>query len=173
MSKRFGRNQKRKLTAELKESHAALVNQINTSQSIRKEQRHLEYELKQVIDLVERFSRNSAAIPPKSIEGNDRDSYRLPIFESSLFANVSSFMPSTSMRASRTIDLHKLEMHIEDNLENFQNCVHIKFGNFSRSPYAMSFDAFVKAPSHYVVHNIANSMVSDMQNKYLAEKFPE
>jgi hypothetical protein len=37
----------------------------------------------------------------------------------------------------------------------------------------MSFDAFVKAPSDYVVHNIANSMVSDMQNKYLAEKFKE
>jgi hypothetical protein len=164
MSKRFGRNQKRKLKAELAESNKALVNQINTSQAMQKERRCLERDIKNIIELVERFCYNSAAIPPKLTGHTSHSSYRLPMGGvTTLYEQVTSFIPTDDMGILRTIDVYKLDMYIADYIGEFSKCVHLKFGDIAKNSYAMSMDAFSRAPADYVAHNITVKLVTDLQ----------
>src|SRR5665811_951240 len=135
MSKRFGRNQKRKMKEEIvksKLSCALAKNQVS----------YLQQNMKDIVNTVESFCYNSAAIAPKNVYSATSDmsfEFRLPVNKKpSLYESISNHTATNYQDILSTVSTYRLRSFIESHKDSFSTKVHIKFGNERHVAYAIS-----------------------------------
>jgi hypothetical protein len=157
MSKRFGRNQKRKMREQLQGLQKKDASNAHNLAYYRKQVASLESELRRVIETVESICTYSAAIPAKV--RTDRpygDRWEVPLVE-----RLSNF--SVADHASdpwgilRTIDCYALKIYLEEHLGTFSTAVHLKF-NGKHSAYVLSEQALRSMPESRIVEELVRHL---------------
>lgn len=165
MSKRFGRNQKRKLKESLVEAQFAADTSNKATLSAQKQVRDLQRNIKDIVDTVEAFCRNSAAIEPKQVHTgtNMHDEFTLPLNrEMSLYEAISDYNATNFNDVISTVNTYALRAFIKNHEDTFSTRVHIKFGYDNRVSYAISKDALLAMPTDLLVNRVLPDITHEM-----------
>lgn len=155
MSRRYGRNQKRRHREEI-----ARLNQVNAMadgllKRISADLRDAKGTISEMLEIIESVSRHSVAIPPKKEVGTRAmDHCRVGVQDIS-FAHVIGGDYAPSAVSFRTIDLYALRVFLESRREQFQAAVHLEYSAGPHSVYMISEEALRLLPREMLAHRLA------------------
>ncbi|RLI66893.1 MAG: hypothetical protein DRO67_00580 [Candidatus Asgardarchaeum californiense] len=158
MSKRFGRNQKRKLRNRIKELEEALERDDSLIKYMRGRIDQLEYEFNKLVTCIEQIAPNSVCLPPKKIEAHvNCDRMYMPLYSPISFDMTNSAVP-VPLEVSR-VKLSKFCVDIEKYRERFETLIHVYTEDrYCDIKYMISDNVLntVGLPTTYVAQEIAN-----------------
>ena len=169
MSKRYGRNQKRRHLKEIEELKTINKIRVDTIRDLRERVDILNENNKETASIIESVCKYSVALPPKNIAGqSSRKSLRL-IRQTPFRAFDNNF---SFCQQDNIIDVYALELFIRENWESFTAAVHIRYhgpGNNSEFGYMVSEQALNTMPSFIIkeyAKDIAYKLTNAFKNKY-------
>lgn len=169
MSKRYGRNQKRKHRETIKNLEEALYMERGLCKYANDRRKAVEEKMMEVIDIVESMCANSVALDPKTMLGSmNTDRIRLPVV-----GPIPYLTPSTAIRVVTdsfdTIDLYTLRTVVEERRDVLSTCVHLMYSspNGGESYYMISEKALMAMPedvlSKKIVPYIARELIRHLR----------
>lgn len=161
MSKRYGRNQKRKHREEIARLSAALTMESATLAMLRQAHARLQVERDDIVRTIARRVPHSAMIPAEVAEWGKPGPLTIPILCNSHVIyreDEHRHAPISTVR----IDLTALRVEIEDNFEQHTKEVHMRLGQYA-GRYGISLDAlgrreFADNIADQVGHEMAESL---------------
>lgn len=175
MSKRFGRNQKRRMREEIakQEARANSAEGILSWHSNKREEYKLSYE--SLLRDIGRVYKNSVCIPPKTIKSNDshlRDTYQIEILNP--LSMEQQYIHYDGNTAPQTIQfkrgiVSRLQWYLtetfDENGEGIQ--IHLKIQGIAELGYYISKDALMRhgLPIRYLMESFQNEWYKKFSNK--------
>ncbi len=158
MSKRFGRNQKKRLKEKLDKL-------INRNKALAYDYNKIKSRCNDIHITIERVLNNSILLPPKEIPGDTTlPKFALPIYES-----LNSNSLTTETLEYKIIDLHKLDILIRENRETLQKSVHLMISDRSELCYYLSSNAIKNVSEEYLFNYFLPKVTKELV-KVLQEK---
>lgn len=166
MSKRYGRNQKKKHLMRISELEAAYKMQGGLLAEVSRKKSAAEQTIADMIETIERAAFNSIAIPVKTVFGGDeRDSLRCEICEP---PPPVSQQNAPIMATYNTVELYALRAFVEENRDGLSKSVHLKYSAGKHSAYMMSEKALADMPEgrliEWILPEIAKELVRRIKN---------
>ena len=157
MSKRFGRNQKRKLREKVENLNEA--RQLDKALLYDIQGRHGKAvrQVERMLDIIEGIFQNSTALPPKTEKGNiDYQRYILPIYEpmKSFGSSIAGTVFDQDTLSYKIVDLYKLETFLEENVDTFSMSAHLRFYNGGESVYYISEAGLRSMPDKILIDQL-------------------
>lgn len=155
MSRRYGRNQKRRHREEI-----ARLNQVNTMadgllKRISADLQDAKDTISEMLEIIESVSTHSVAIPPKKKTGTRAmDHYWVEVRDIN-FNHVIGGNYAPSAVSFRTIDLYALRVFLESRREQFQAAVHLEYSAGQHSAYMISEEALRSLPREMLLRRLA------------------
>lgn len=148
MSRRYGRNQKRRHRSELALSreevtrlHQAHARSSALALSHAADLQEARETIAGMIRVIERVCPNSVAIPPKHRKGSERrNSIRAEVLEQ---LGEWSVLEADLAMTLRTVDLYALELFLRRHHEDFSTAVHLQYSGGGHSVYMISREALL------------------------------
>lgn len=175
MSRRFGRNQKRKLLSKLADKESELDRMVVSNEldiALRKDMfekyRNLKTDFEGIVRAIERIANNSSVLPPKDVSDGctppNSNLYRMGVLECDAEPfELSPTGPPMMGESWRVVDLWKLHSFIEKNKEKLQTCLHIKYtGNGKESAYMISESALNTMDEYELVRELSKHVIPEM-----------
>ncbi len=163
MSRRYGRNQKRRHRKERADLGRVIVEQGNCIKDFANDLRDAKEKIAEMINAIESICFNSIALPAKKILGSTpMDSLRLTVKEVSDFRAFIGLDPDRVCSATtiiRTIDVYALRTFIKNNYEQFAAAVHLEYSAGRYSAYMISKDALRTMPREKLVRQLVPDVV--------------
>jgi hypothetical protein len=166
MSKRYGRNQKRKHKKKIQHLEETLITEREVSVSTLKKYKYIKNELNNLTHaLIERFP-NSVFLEPKICNKASKypSEYKLPI---SIQGPVNGG-PSPTIECTN-IDLYALDTFMRENEDKIKQEVHLRLSSGEGSVYYISKEALSNMPTDLIASriapDIANKLVSVVQSQ--------
>ena len=172
MSRRYGRNQKRRAREEI----TALRQRCQVTEHFadrweqsakveRGESARATGMLRQVIDMIERVCPNSIILPPKQIKGI-HEHEELTLQQRSV--KMRPFLaPGTTADTVtyHTISTHALRLFLESNYETLQKVVHLTYNAGGHSAYMLSEQAFCEMTDLEIIQQIGPVLVDQLRKE--------
>jgi len=159
MSKRYGRNQKRKHLKQIAELERRFVNceynlnKYNQIADIAKDQ------LAEIIAVIEKFSLYSSLLPPKRIDVQTNLPYITIDLERSSDLEFNFDGTSPENITVESIDLLSLEAFVETNYDYLKNLVHVSVRVDEKTiHYATSKEALMNQRPEYIARELASDI---------------
>jgi hypothetical protein len=170
MSKRYGRNQKRRHLAEVERLNQAYSMTDGLLKKIYSDLSDAKSTIAEMLEIIESVCKNSIAIPPKKQDGTWMiDRYRLERARDIDFTAVIGDDPYPSNLSFRTINLYALRVFLRENREQFSAAVHLEYSAGPHSAYMISFDGLRSMPREVLVRrfspDIARSLIDCLRGK--------
>ena len=174
MGKRFGRNKKRAMRAEiaaLTAENNSLVRAVKAEERVAAEARQ---ELFDVIDCLRRAVRGFAGLNPENIDGvGRRDSFALAFQARSVQTRAWDpdvpFDPSAFVADNFHVDMHALRVLVESNFEPLAHVVHCRYWGGGQSSYMVSGNAMKflseQEIAKHIVPDIAEALIRDIKGQ--------
>lgn len=154
MSRRYGRNQKRKAREEIARLKLAHGMNDGLLKHIGAKLEEARATISEMVSIVESVCANSIALPPKSVSVNARrDQYRLGQMETN-FSGGHGQDCSPSPCSFTTSDLYALRLFLESNREAFRAAVHLEYSAGPHSAYMISESALWSIPQETLLKRI-------------------
>lgn len=156
MSRRYGRNQKRRHREEVARLNQGYLMAAGLSTKLGIDLRAANDTISKMVDIIGAVCNHSVALAPKKVIGNaERKHYRVGAHEAVEFREITggdrySFAPSF-----RSIDLYALEVFLESRRETFQAAVHLDYSAGRSSVYMISEEALRALPREALLHRLA------------------
>ena len=167
MSKRFGRNQKRKLKEKVENLEYSMKLDSVLLADVRYKRDVAVMQVERMVDIIEEVCQNSIALPPKESKENSKlyPRYRLPIYEPMELTAGTLFDRDTL--SYKTVDLYKLETFLRDHADSFGVSAHLRFYNGAESAYYISEEGLRCMPDsalvEHLIPEIARQLVYHMK----------
>jgi len=146
MSRRYGRNQKRRHRAEIMRLTEANKMNLELGSHLTDKLKKSQETIFEMIKTVEAVCYNSVTIPPKTVTGVDRrDFYRVGCFDPPDLAVNDYSVPVE--KQMRTVNMWALREYLEHNAEQFQTAVHLDYTAGKHSCYIISESALQQMPA--------------------------
>ena len=144
MSKRYGRQQKRKAKAEIEMLNEMLKRRSDTISKAAN-----------IIDIARKINPNSVCFDPKSV-GLGVDRYAIQRLNSQSFDLSTANQACTENAFINVVDLYKLESNLEDSDFNRSIHFHVRIGGNARG-YSISKEGLRDVPIDFISNEIAKS----------------
>lgn len=157
MSKRYGRNQKRKHRAAV-----AALSQRNEELSkaaglLRHEVEYYKCAIDRITSAVESICYYSAALPPKSSPGDTRmNTIRLAVPQDP------GFFKDAMAPLAPTVDLRKLECFMREHKGKLRAAVHLRLHDVGESAYMISKEAFYSVNTDALAKYFGNGVTEQL-----------
>lgn len=170
MSRRYGRNQKRKAREEIARLKLAYWMNEGLLKHIGTKLEEARGTISEMVSVIESVCENSIALPPKKVMGSvPMDNYRIWQPEMN-FSAVPGPDCIPSSGSFRTIDLYALRLFLTDNRETLQAAVHLEYSAGPHSAYMISGKALRTIPRETLlrrlVPEIGRALVEHMREKW-------
>lgn len=158
MSKRYGRNQKRRHVEEIKDIKRKLEINDNINRSIintlQEKLNRARRNTEEMVSMIENICEYSSVLPPKTMDGNlAYDTFRLPTKPQ---RHILQRTWSKSI-----VNLHALNIYINEHYETFSKCVHMTY-NGNHSAYLISREAILTTPLYKLVEQYAPQIANEL-----------
>lgn len=170
MSRRYGRNQKRKAREEI--ARLKIAHEMNGGllEHVGAKLEGARMTISEMVSIIESVCGNSIALPAKKVKGvGPMALYRIGQPEKN-FHVVPGANCIPSSGSFRTIDLYALRLFLEANRETFQAAVHLEYSAGPHSAYMISEKALRTIPRETllrrVVPEIGRALVEHMREKW-------
>jgi len=154
MSKRYGRNQKRKNRAEIARLQQSFALANGLSRDLSGSLQAANNTIAEMVRIIEAVSYNSVAIPAKEMEGNISRDYLILNQPNGLssYANLSNLREIISYKS---INLYALRAFVESRHEAIQAAVHLKYAHGNQhSTYMLSESALRSLPREALLQRL-------------------
>ena len=165
MSRRYGRNQKRRAREEITALRQRCQVTEHSAKVERGESARATGMLRQVIDMIERVCPNSIILPPKQIKGI-HEHEELTLQQRSV--KMRPFLaPGTTADTVtyHTISTHALRLFLESNYETLQKVVHLTYNAGGHSAYMLSEQAFCEMTDLEIIQQIGPVLVAQLRKE--------
>lgn len=166
MSKRFGRNQKRRMRADLALAQTKITILTDNVQAHQRNASVQQDRVRSIIREIERICEYSSALPPKVHEARKKDTYRVgirpkpkPNLAALTMQDCITSVPDDFMQ---TVDCHLLEIYLEQNIEAMQLAVHLNCTTGKHSAYMISEAALKSISEEELVKNLMPDVVRQL-----------
>lgn len=158
MSRRYGRNQKRRHREEIARLSLAHGMDDMLIKLMGKDLREAQDKLAEMLMIIESVCFNSVAIPAKTVKGDyPTDKYTLPLREKIDFSSAIGAV-SSSYATFKTVNLYALRDFLEARKESFQLSVHLEYAAGKHSAYMISEEALYSMPRESLLHKLLPDM---------------
>lgn len=148
MSKRYGRNQKRKAREEVSRLQHVYLREQGLLRWYGEELQKARDDLDRLVTAIEKVSKHSALLPPKTVEGTG------PVHQCRLLRRSPLGSPPRG-----PVDLYALEMSIQENELDMQTAVHLNYTRGPRAVYMISEQALLMLSEEDLVRHFAPEVV--------------
>jgi len=159
MSKRYGRQQKRKARDEVDALTEALAMNQGLIRHMGDKLREADAVVQHMVNAVESVCRNSIALTPQThVAREERDRFKMMIRDE---LNMTLYdAPATpTMATFRTVDCYKFETIVNKYREEMQLAIHINYRNERKVSYMISEQGLQDIPMDYLVRQVSNDLV--------------
>ena len=144
MSKRFGRNQKRRMREEIAALTANNEYKDSRLEHAYQEQRKLKASITEMVRAIKQISPNSVCLTPQPCRSSEQPPvFFLPVNDPTLHCLAPSNDEAPAITFSRA-ELHKISCHVTENWDAFKLFVHLYVGDVKQFAYYVSLDAVWK-----------------------------
>lgn len=155
MSRRYGRNQKRRHREEIARLNQAYTLTDGLLKRISTDLRDAKGTIAEMLTIIDAVCSHSVALPPKKVTGSKpMNYYRVGVREIE-FSDVIGSDCCPSAVSFRTIDLYALRVFLESRHEQFQAAVHLDYSAGPHSAYMISEEALRSLPREMLLHRLA------------------
>lgn len=164
MSRRYGRNQKRRhreeiarLGAEVSRMSSAYQLTDGLSAELGRKLRQAQEQLREMVEIIERVCPHSVALPPKGVVGGAaRNHYRLQARPPGLTVAAGGNVMLPSWSEAMVVDLFRLRMVLEERREQFAAAVHLVYADPGARPagYMISRTALAALPEEVLLRQL-------------------
>lgn len=170
MSRRYGRNQKRRHREEIARLNQAYAMADGLSKRLATDLRDAKGTIAEMLTIIEAVSRFSVALPPKAVKGSGRcDRYQVEHLPEIDFSVVIGDDCAPSAVSFRRIDLYALRVFLGSRRDAFQTAVHLEYSAGPHSAYMISEDALQSLPREMLMHrlvpDIGRALIEHMRKK--------
>ena len=156
MSKRHGRNQKRKHKAITKLLGDALRMTEGLLEHTSKKCAAAEATVTEMVRIIESVAKYSIALPAQKgpSSSSARERFQVATIQRIDVARIAQdYNPTAPMH--QRVDLYALRLFLEENSEAFQAAVHLEYSAGGHAVYAISEIALQSVPEEYLVRRLA------------------
>lgn len=155
MSRRYGRNQKRRDRKEIARWKQAYEMSDGLLKHISDELRDAKSTIAEMLTIIKAVSRFSVALPPKKVDGERRcDKYQIEVLPALDFNTVIGGACAPSAVSFRRIDLYALRAFLEERRDAFQTAVHLEYSAGPHSAYMISEMALRSLPREVLMRRL-------------------
>lgn len=166
MSRRYGRNQKRRHREEIARLNQAYAMADGLSKQLATDLRDAKGTIAEMMTIIDSVCSHSVALPPKQLRGQGpRDRYLPPIDFSEVIGG--DYAPSAV--SFRRIDLYALRVFLESRRDQFSAAVHLEYSAGPHSAYMISEDGLRSMPREMLMHrlvpDIGRALIEHLRKK--------
>lgn len=168
MSRRYGRNQKRRHREEIARLNQAYAMSTGLSRRNAENLKEANETMAKMIRTIEKVCCHSIAIPPKEVKGNElRDHFRIDVRRVCNLGPTSDLRRMSTAETFRVIDLYALQVYLMKHQDKFSTAVHLKYSGGGHTAYMISEYA-LRSMSHddlmrHFVPEIADAMIRNLR----------
>lgn len=171
MSRRYGRNQKRRNREEIKRLNQAYAMADGLSKRIAADLRDAEYTISEMVKTIGSVCTHSVALPPKKVAGTrERNYYRVSARNIDFPSVVCGDCPPANV-SFRTIDLYALRVFLESRREQFQAAVHLEYSAGPHSAYMISEEGLRSLPREVLVRRLVPDIGRKLVDHLMGETY--
>ena len=157
MSKRFGRNQKRRMKEEIADLKTTNVIKGHLISHLEKQVREANDTVAEMVECIEGIAPHSVAIPPKRVAGAyAADSREIPFCTHRPYLHEE---PALRTIDYRSVSIHALRLFLEDHRDQFNTALHLEYHHAGKVGYMISTRALDAVPVEVLARRVAREMV--------------
>jgi len=163
MSRRYGRNQKRRHREQIDALIKEVCNTSRMAASHYKEAAEAENKYKDLAARVNSMCNFSACVDPREVDFNHRhdDVIRVPTYVPMTWDVASEKTAIAKDIYSSYVNVHKLRVVMKDHQESFAKAIHMYMGRDGHSAYYLSMRALIHAPQE-AIRRIAEDIAVEL-----------
>jgi len=172
MSKRYGRNQKRrhrellaKTEKRLQEMTVAYDRDRHLTEYLQQQINRAERTIREMVETIESVCPNSTAIPPKTFTGSgERPSFTVACLDSPLLMSM-GVNPNRPIvpEQLRYVNTYALETYVQKHKETLDTAIHLRYQAGGHSAYMISERGFRDIPIGKLVELVARELVNHLR----------
>jgi len=165
MSKRYGRNQKRRHREEI--SRLKIENKTERArlEDSERTRAYLKAQARSIVEIIEKICTGSACLPPREFihrQGGKQMTRRMPIDrERECFPVRGGMVPNVF--SSGFVDVHALDIYLQEHREEMKAAIHLQYGDGEgHSAYMLSVSALMARPAYEIEKEIAPMIAAEL-----------
>jgi hypothetical protein len=162
MSRRYGRNQKRKHRAEISRLTSELAHSEALRSPLYRRYIDLQENLADIMRVIKSVTEHSVALPPENIPFNGRLPRERRMAKRVPFDSLMLLGPKDAIRSADYVDVYALEYYLRENREKFQASIHFNFCNGGEAAYMISMEGFMHVPEEVIMQRFGPEIARDL-----------
>lgn len=165
MSKRFGRNQKRRMRDELAGLREAYQRESALVSWQGAKLRQTEDTVRGMIEAIESVCRHSSILPPKIFHGGPVVPPRFRVRSRHPFPALDYFAGNSEIRSplsGASVDLYALRLFVEKHYQDFTLSVHLQYEGKDGAAYMISERALKSMPEEELIKRFAPRIAKEL-----------